>query len=154
MSKLRADITYSHRIHDNQMSVEPNHNNDDDDNTNKVHDDGNDDENDDDGADTNQDSNNRLNNLEGGEGSNPAVNLEADSEPLDDDEDDENTEFESKFGEYLQGWAEMLNEEDNNDDDDDFDISLNDITHPAIDSNAKWELEFLFNKNINVDLPF
>lgn len=146
MSKLRADITYNHRIHDNQMSVEPNNIDDD---TNNVHDD----ENNDDGADTNQDSNNRLNNLEGGEGSNPAVNLEADSEPLDDDSDDENTEFESKFGEYLQGWAEMLNEEDN-DDDDDYDISLDDITHPAIDSNAKWELEFLFNKNINVDLPF
>ena len=32
--------------------------------------------------------------------------------------------------------------------------TLNDITHPANDSNAKWELLTLFKVNVSIGLPF
>ncbi|CAB4424053.1 unnamed protein product [Rhizophagus irregularis] len=45
----------------------------------------------------------------------PAANLKTNSEPIEDDSDDEITEsrLENDFSEYLQGWAEMLEEEKN-----------------------------------------
>ncbi len=54
-----------------------------------------------------------------------------------------------KFGKYLEGWAEMLEDEifsdfDNNDDDEI--VSINDIIHPAIDPDAKWDLGSLFKE--------
>ena len=65
-------------------------------------------------------------------------------EKLDDDEKEEDEDsaiMEEEFGKYLQGWAEMLQEEifqEYEDDDDDIEyVEINNITHPAIDSNAK-----------------
>ncbi|CAG8715380.1 19030_t:CDS:2, partial [Gigaspora rosea] len=57
------------------------------------------------------------------------------------------------FDNYLQEWLDMLEEkkwrfdkkEVEKYDDNEFDeFSANNITHPAIDTNAKWELVFLF----------
>ena len=45
----------------------------------------------------------------------------------------------------------MLNITDS-DEGDDNTANINDVTHPAIDANAKWALETLFKDNIN--LPF
>ncbi|KAF0492611.1 hypothetical protein F8M41_021588 [Gigaspora margarita] len=47
---------------------------------------------------------------------------------------EDNEEFISKedFGEYLQGWAELLEEEQDNEDQVNFE-DLDDIVHPALD---------------------
>ena len=62
--------------------------------------------------------------------------------------------LEEEFDKYLEGWAEILEDEifsnfDN--DDDDKIVSVNDIIHPAIDPDAKWDLESLFKK---LEMPF
>jgi hypothetical protein len=143
MSKLRADITYSHRLHNNQLITKPTIDNDD---INVDQDPGN------------LDSINSL-----------ADNLvpieENNSEQSDDEADDEvndEPQLENEFGDYLQGWIEMLEEEknaesngDSDEDDDNTDddtVNIDDVTHPAIDTNAKWVLKTLFKDNIN--LPF
>ncbi|GBB84310.1 hypothetical protein RclHR1_10920005 [Rhizophagus clarus] len=91
---------------------------------------------------------------------NPADNLptEENNSEESDDEANEAGEPENKFGEYLQGWVEEKNAESNEDSDEDNDstdnntANIHDVTHPAIDVNAKWELKTLFKDNIN--LPF
>ena len=73
------------------------------------------------------------------------------------DSDDETVEpqLQNDFGEYLQDWAEILEEEKNAElDEEKSDMSLNDVAHPANDINAKWDLVTLFKKNININLPF
>ncbi|PKK56880.1 hypothetical protein RhiirC2_799116, partial [Rhizophagus irregularis] len=61
------------------------------------------------------------------------------------------------FSEYLQGWAEMLEEEKNVELDEETEEQSNtqigDVTHPANDTSTKWDLLTLFN-NIDVNLPF
>lgn len=140
MSKLRADITYSHRLHNNSMSV---------DRTITL--------NIDNANETNQNSGN-LNGLENSRDNDPVVNLEADPEQVEEGSDDENTEsqLENAFGEYLQGWADMLEEEENAEipDNEKSDTPLDDITHPANDADAKWGLLTLFDYSININLPF
>ncbi|CAG8845834.1 1874_t:CDS:1, partial [Gigaspora margarita] len=56
-----------------------------------------------------------------------------------------NEEFISKedFGEYLQGWAKLLEEEQDNEDQVNFE-DLDDIVHLILDKDAKWQLESLF----------
>lgn len=108
------------------------------------------------------DTNQNPGNLNGLEGNDPAANLETNPKPMevDDDSDDEAFEpqLENNFGEYLQGWAEMLKEEENAEIDEEVDeesnTSLDDITHPANNTSAKWELITLFNNSIDVSLPF
>ncbi|CAG8813687.1 30731_t:CDS:2 [Gigaspora margarita] len=76
-----------------------------------------------------------------------------------DNKDEDNEEydlpyiFEAEFGEYLQEWVEMLDEEEEADiikDQDDY-VELDDIIHLAIDENAKWKLSGLF---CSLELPF
>ncbi|PKK55869.1 hypothetical protein RhiirC2_801296, partial [Rhizophagus irregularis] len=138
MSKLRADITYGHRLHNNPILIEP---------TLDI-DDANE-------TDTNQNPGN-LNGLENNRGNDPAVNLETNPKPIEVDYDSDDEAFEPQlendFGEYLQGWMEMLKEEENaeiDEVDEESNTSLDDITHPANDTSAKWELITLFNNNID-----
>jgi hypothetical protein len=134
MSKLRADITYGHRLHNNLILIEPTLDIDD---TNEM--------------DINQNPGN-LNGLENNKGDDPAANLETNPKPIEvnDDSDDEAFEpqLENDFGEYLQGWAEMLKEEENTEIDEEADEEsntlLDDITHPANDTNAKMGVDNAF----------
>ena len=149
MSKLRADITYSHRLHNSPISVEYTTTLDVN-NTNE----------------TNQNPGNLNDSENNKDNDDPVINLEADSEQLEESSDNENTEsqLENDFGEYLQGWANMLREEENADildeeentefNNEKSNIPLDDITHPANDDNAKWKLLTLFNYNTNINLPF
>ncbi|CAB4378163.1 unnamed protein product [Rhizophagus irregularis] len=70
---------------------------------------------------------------------------------------DINQHFNNINGEYLQGWAEMLEEEKNVELDEETEEQSNtqigDVTHPANDTSTKWDLLTLFN-NIDVNLPF
>jgi len=148
MSKLRADITYSHRLNSNITSEF------------NISDDINIDE-----LFTNKE-NNRTDTANNSKEKNNEILIEEDEEENDDDDDEDNEtdqiNIENEFGEYLQGWADMLKEEelanyedDLNDEDnssDDENIIVNNIIHPAIDTNAKWILETLLKDNLN--LPF
>ncbi|CAG8782865.1 11198_t:CDS:1, partial [Gigaspora margarita] len=81
------------------------------------------------------------------------------NEHLDEDNKDEDNKecdlpyiSEAEFGEYLQEWVKMLDEEEEADiikDQDDY-VELDDIIHPAIDKNAKWKLSSLF---CSLELP-
>ncbi|CAG8609149.1 4568_t:CDS:2, partial [Cetraspora pellucida] len=143
MSKLRADITYQHRrepddlfstffntasTHDNTTM----HNNAHSDTTSTqmthdnttltqtIH------------SNTNIDSSDKTQN----------EHLGADNKDEDNEECDLPYISEAEFGEYLQEWVEMLDEEEEADiieDQDDY-IELDDIIHLAIDENAKWKL--------------
>ncbi|CAB4374853.1 unnamed protein product [Rhizophagus irregularis] len=143
MSKLRADIIYGHHLHNNPILIEPTLNIDD---ANET--------------DTNQNPGN-LNGLENNRGNDPAVNLETNPKPIEVDYDSDDEAFEpqleNNFSEYLQGLTEMLKEEENaeiDEVDEESNTSLDDITHPANDTSAKWELITLFNNNIDVSLLF
>ncbi|CAB5199060.1 unnamed protein product [Rhizophagus irregularis] len=67
------------------------------------------------------------------------------------------TDLEKEFGNYLQGWAEMLEEEtlkfqnEENEINEVNEITVSDVTHPAVDTNAKWDLNSLFKE---LELPF
>ena len=138
MSKLRADITYGHRLHNNSISVEPTL---DINNTNET--------------DTNQNPNN-SNGSENARNDDQTASLEDDVELIE-DSDDESAEpqLENEFGQYLQGWAEMLEEEKNAElEEEKSDMPLDDVTHPANDANAKWDLVTLFYNDVNINLPF
>jgi hypothetical protein len=130
MSKLRADITWKHRINSNLPVPTPIRI------VNDIEDNDDDDKNDD--------------NIEIEE--NVEENLE------EEDEDENLADLEEELGDYLQGWSEMLEEENARSQNDDYEIDELDlytntmeIIHPAIDSNAKWKLESLFK---NLDFPF
>ncbi|HXS59824.1 MAG TPA: hypothetical protein VN703_03320, partial [Candidatus Sulfopaludibacter sp.] len=71
---------------------------------------------------------------------------------IEEDSDDETDQIniENEFGEYLQGWSDMLNEEELANGDDDSDDTVNNIIHPAVDINAKWMLETLFKNDFNL----
>lgn len=151
MSKLRADITWKHRINCNSFISTPisiindieenNYINKGKNIENLEKENDNENENEDD-KDENENEDNKDENEE------------------DDDEDEEINilESEKEFNNYLQGWAEMLDEEtskfqNEEDEMDESDISevTNNITHPAVDSNAKWKLELLFK---DLKFPF
>src|SRR6266545_3479711 len=116
MSKLRADITYNHRLHNDSLFTEP---------TIDIND--------------------------------PDDNLVEEEDPgfEESNKEADESQLENEFAEYLQDWVEMLEEEENaefNDFDENDNSTLENITHPAVDVNAKWTLENLFKDNIN--LPF
>ena len=128
MSKLRADITWNHRVNSNSPISTPLNI------ITDIEDQTNDDEN----LDENPDENSNEN---------PNENPENQEE----DEEEDLANLEKEFGNYLQGWAEMLEEETlrfQNDEDNEIDElnEITDITHPAIDPNAKWNLDSLFKK--------
>ncbi|CAG8835659.1 18995_t:CDS:2, partial [Gigaspora margarita] len=57
-------------------------------------------------------------------------------------EDNEEFISEKDFEEYLQGWAELLEEEQDNKDRVNFE-DLDDIVHSTLDKDAKWQLKNL-----------
>lgn len=130
MSKLRADITWKHRINSNLPVPTP---------ISIIND---------------IKENNKNDNIE------IEKNIEEDEEENleEKDEDDDLADLEGEFSDYLQGWSEMLEEENltfqNNDyETDELDLFINtkNIVHPAIDSDAKWKLESLFK---DLEFPF
>ena len=147
MSKLRADITYSHRLNSNitsEFNISDNINIDE--------------------LFTNK-KNNGTDAANNSTEKNNEILIEEEEEEEDDDDNNNETDqinIENEFGEYLQGWADMLKEEelanyedDLNDEDnssDDENIIVNNIIHPAIDTSAKWILETFLKDNLN--LPF
>jgi hypothetical protein len=85
MSKLRAEITYNHRLHNNPLFIE------------QIID----------SDDTNQDP--AAGNI--GNINDPANNLvltEDDDYSEESDDEVDEPQLENEFGEYLQGWVEML----------------------------------------------
>ncbi|CAG8582549.1 1960_t:CDS:2 [Gigaspora margarita] len=70
------------------------------------------------------------------------VDLGEDNKDKDNEECDLPYISEAEFGEYLQEWVEMLNEEtEANIIEDQYDsVELDDVIHLAIDENAKWKL--------------
>ena len=129
MSKLRADITQKHRVNSDFTISSPL----------KI-----------------------VNNIEEENDINDDEEIEnIENENLEEEDEDEEIDsanLEEELGNYLQGWAEMLeeetlkfqNEEYEIDELDTF-IEINNTTHPAIDSDAKWQLESLFKK---LEFPF
>ena len=121
MSKLRADITWKHRINSNLPVPTPI----------KII------------NDIEEEDNENDDNIEIEE------NIEKN---LEEEEEDENlADLEEELGDYLQGWSEMLEEENVRFQNDDYEIDELDldtntieIIHPAINSDAKWKLESLF----------
>ncbi len=142
MSKLRADITYSHQLQTN-ISLP---------NAQTIISDVN-------FSRYNEIEEEILTNTKNNE------NLQETTTPLNDqiEELDEETEIitnlEEEFRIYLQGWADILEEEKKAFNNKEFDeieeenisLELEDIIHPAINTNAKWELVSLFKE---LDLPF
>ena len=125
MSKLRADITYSHRLNSNITSdftiLE----------TNSILD------------------ANRKNNI----ADTDTLMIEDNEIIIEEDSDDETDQIniEDEFGEYLQGWTDMLKEEElANNEDDSEDNAVDSITHPAVDTNAKWILGTLFKNDLDL----
>ena len=137
MSKLRADITWKHHVNSNINISLPL----------KILEDINEDNieenlNDYNEAEKNAENEKNLNNEE----------KEDDEE--DEEEEEDLTNLEGELGNYLQGWAEMLKEESLKFQNEEFEtneLNVDSITHPAINSNAKWKLESLFKE---LEFPF
>ena len=129
MSKLRADITYSHHLNTNTRFENTL-------NINEL----------------------LINKNKEDNVTNTSMPKENDHEDLMEEELDDNTNqlnLENEFSEYLQDWVDMLKEEElaiNDENEFDEDHIINDITYPAIDDNAKWELITLFKNDL--ELPF
>ena len=125
MSKLRADITYSHHLNSNITSDF-----------------------------TISDTNINITDISNLMEKSNEIPVEKNNEILiEEDSDDDETDqinIENEFGEYLQGWSDMLNEEELANEDDDSDDTVNNIIHPAVDINAKWMLETLFKNDLNL----
>ena len=125
MSKLRADITYSHRLNSNITSDF-----------------------------TISDTNINITDIPNLMEKSNEIPVEKNNEILiEEDSDDDETDqinIENEFGEYLQDWSDMLNEEELVNEDDDSDDTVNNIIHSAVDINAKWMLETLFKNDFNL----
>ncbi len=131
MSKLRADITWNNRSKSDSLPIPLN---------NEIDNHKND-------IDNNNKNMKEAENIE-----NVFSKEELEEDDLVNLEDSNN--LEEEFGKYLEGWAEILEDEifsnfDN--DDDDKIVSVNDIIHPAIDPDAKWNLRSLFKE---LEMPF
>ncbi len=144
MSKLRADITYFHRLKSNDTSEFTMSDID----INELF------------INQNRENNNTTDDINTSTRKNNEIDEESDDEI-------DQTDTENEFNNYLQGWEDMLKEEelaDYEEDDIDFNNSNNsnnldknsnivdNIVHPAIDTNAKWALTTLFKNNLK--LPF
>ena len=137
MSKLRADITWKHRVNSNinislPLKILENINEDNiEENLNDYNE-----------AEKNAENEKNLNNEE----------KEDDEE--DEEEEEDLTNLEGELGNYLQEWAEMLEEKSLKFQNEEFEtneLNVDSITHPAINSNAKWQLESLFKE---LEFPF
>ncbi len=126
MSKLRADITWNN--HSKSDSPPTSLNNEIDNHKNDI--------------DNNNENMKEAENVE-----NVFLKKELEKDDLINLENSNN--LEEEFGKYLEGWAEILEDEifsDFDNDDDDKIISVNDIIHPAIDPDTKWDLGSLFKE--------
>ncbi|CAB4446996.1 unnamed protein product [Rhizophagus irregularis] len=141
MSKLRADITWKYRVKSNSSIPTP---------LSIITD-----------VEMNNDENSNENSNENSHES-PNENPNKNSNDLEESDNEEIdlshlTDLEKEFGNYLQGWAEMLEEETlkfQNEEDEINEvnkITVSDVTHPAVDTNAKWDLNSLFKE---LELPF
>ncbi|PKY61299.1 hypothetical protein RhiirA4_449822 [Rhizophagus irregularis] len=141
MSKLRADITWKYRVKSNSSIPTP---------LSIITD-----------VKMNNDENSNENSNENSHES-PNENPNENSNDLEESDNEEIdlshlTDLEKEFGNYLQGWAEMLEEEtlkfQNEEDEinEVNEITVSDVTHPAVDTNAKWDLNSLFKE---LELPF
>ena len=133
MSKLRADITWKHRINSNSSIQTPFSIVNDIEESNYI---------------------NIEKNVENIEENSEEEDLESEEE----EEEDNTFELEKEFNNYLQGWTEMLEEETSKFQNEEYEINeidesdiTNNIIHPAIDPNAKWKLESLFK---DLEFPF
>ena len=102
--------------------------------------------------------------LSDSEGIDDPVSMEENNESGDEtiegsDDETESNFLEIEFNEYLQGWAEMLEEEERTilEEEreeliDDHIVTIDNTIHPAIDLNGKWKLETLFKRDIK--FPF
>ena len=126
MSKLRADITYSYYLFASKITLDI------------------------DKSLNNQVRNDNLDDLI----EENHKDLIEDNETLIEELDNENDELnlENEFYEYLQDWADMLEEEYIMNDEFDENNVIDDIEHPATNTNAKWELITLFKNDLK--LPF
>ena len=84
------------------------------------------------------------------------MNHENETEENEVEENDNVINSEEEFDNYLQGWAEILEQEtlkfqDENDNEMEEFVETNNIIHPAIDPDAKWKLESLFK---DLEFPF
>ena len=65
--------------------------------------------------------------------------------------------IEEDFGSYLQGWTDLLEEErqrfirEDIEENENEEILIENMVHPAVDTNAKWKLISLFKELV---LPF
>jgi hypothetical protein len=154
MSRLRADITYNRRLYSNSPTITitsdelssitmPNENT----------------------WSSNTESQYNNSDADAGELNDTTSveeeDYEANNEVMNEDSGDEEIGFsESDFNEYLQGWAEMLEEErqgtfeEGNElyEDEITSVTLDHISHPAVDGNAKWELKMLFKENLSLPI--
>ncbi|CAB4419430.1 unnamed protein product [Rhizophagus irregularis] len=124
MSKLRADITWKHRINSDSSILTP---------LNIIT--------------RNEEENNNEKEVE----ENLVIIEEEEGEEEEKEEEEEEEDLEKEFNNYLQGWSEMLEEEtyefgENENENDIMQITVDDILHPAIDPNAKWNLSSLFKE--------
>src|SRR5215475_4744679 len=116
MSKLRAEITYSHRLNSNTNFE----------NTLNINE----------SFISQNREDNVITPMEGNQEI-PIIPIEDES-----DNDIDQPNLENEFSEYLQDWADMLKEEELAFDENEFEdnTTIDDITHPANDNDAKWEL--------------
>jgi len=133
MSKLIADITWKHRNNFNSF-VTP---------ITIIN-------------DVNNSKKNEEINLEIQENLEENLENENETEENEVEENDNVINSEEKFDNYLQGWAEMLEQEtlrfqDENDNEMEEFVETNNIIHPAIDSDAKWNLNSIFKE---LEFPF
>jgi len=59
-----------------------------------------------------------------------------------DDQDEEEAKLTSQFNDHLNEWLELLQQEENNED-------IEDIEHPAQNTDAKWNLGIIFENNLH-----
>ena len=128
MIKLKADITWNHCVNSNSSTPTP---------INII---------------TDAEKNLNENPNENPENINDEEESDDDDDDDDDDEEVDSAYFEKEFDDYLQRWAEMPEEANKFQNvDDEIGMTVDSIIHPAIDPNAKWNLDSLFKE---LELPF
>ena len=79
------------------------------------------------------------------------IDLTLNNNDFDEDEVPDSSSLEANFGEFLDVWVEILVEETEEftgiEEENEEELSeIEDIIHPAVDPNAKWDLNTLFNE--------
>ena len=74
---------------------------------------------------------------------NIAETLNDDNSEDQEDQDEEEVKLTSQFNDHLNEWLGLLQEEENIEED------IEDIEHPAQNTDAKWDLEIIFENNLH-----